>query len=90
MTFKKINLIIISSFSNSEIDTNFKLTLIIGKKRIEKLSHEGMLIWAFLIFQLDLLKLISQFKKDNRFIKLLQQDIVMSSYEYRKFTMIIF
>lgn len=55
MTFKKINLIIISSFSNSEIDTNFKLTLIIGKKRIEKLSHESMLIWAFLIFQLDLL-----------------------------------
>lgn len=37
-----------------------------------------MLIWAFLISRLDLLKSISQFKKDNRFIKQLQQDLVMN------------
>lgn len=45
-----------------------------------------MLIWAFLIFQLDLLKLISQLKKDNRFIKQLQQNLMTSPSEYRKFS----
>lgn len=88
MTFKKINLIIVSSFSNSEIDTNFKLTLIIKEKdrKTESWKHAHLSIsWKW-----DLLKLISQFKKDNRFIKQLQQNIVMSSYEYRKFKMEIF
>lgn len=49
-----------------------------------------MLIWAFLIFQLDLLKLISQLKKDNRFIKQLQQNLMTSPSEYRKFSIKFF